>query len=77
MLDGLGWLVAKTGMLMKTYGWTEDYCLDVCDGAKGWTWFNFALMNEASVWGTGLKIVGDGYQQQEVKKLKAQHGRRD
>ena len=67
--DGLGWLIEKTAMLMKTYGWSEDYVMDELDGAKGWVWLNWARENEASVWGAGLKIKGDGYVAQERRRL--------
>ena len=54
---------------MKSYGWSEDYVLNELDGAKGWVFYHWATINEASVWGTGLKIKGDGYIQQEKKRL--------
>ena len=77
VLDGLGWLVGKTGLLMRTYGWTRDYILDELDGAEGWVWFNWAQENEASVWGTGVKVVGSGYIGQEKQRLlKEQNGKR-
>lgn len=61
----------KTGLLMKTFGWSRDYCLDELDGAEGWVWFNFSRMSEARIWGTGLEFAGDkgGYVQQEKKRL--------
>lgn len=68
-MDGLGWLLDKTFRLMATYDLTEDYVLDELDGAKGWAMYNWSIANEANVWGTGLKIKGDGYIQQEKKRL--------
>jgi len=56
-------------MLMKTYGWSRDYVLDELDGAEGWVWLNWAQANEASVWGGGVKIKGDGYIAQERKRM--------
>ena len=56
---------------MKTFGWSEDYCLDELDGAKGWAFFYWAQENESSVWGSGLKEKGDGYIAAERKRLQA------
>lgn len=57
---------------MKTYGWSKDYCLDEIDGAESWAWYNFAVENEAQIWGTGVKIKGDGYIARERKRLMKQ-----
>ena len=57
-------------MLMKTFGWTKDYCLDELDGAEGNAWFNWAVANEASVWAPGRKIDGLGYIKQEAERIK-------
>ena len=54
---------------MSTYHWSEDYVLDELDGAKGWVWFNWAIMSRASMFGTGMVIKGDGYVAQERKIL--------
>lgn len=55
-------------MLMATYHrLSEDDVLDM-DGAKGWMMYNWAVANQGSVWGTGLKIKGDGYIKQEKTK---------
>ena len=56
---------------MRTYGWTENYCLDELDGAKSWVWGSYALQSQASVWGTGVKIVAGGYVAAEREKIKA------
>lgn len=55
-------------MLQKTFGYTEEQALEM-DGAKSWAEYHWALMNEASVLGNTLKIVGDGYVAQERKRL--------
>jgi hypothetical protein len=54
---------------MKAYGWSESHVLDELDGAKGWVYFNWARANEAQVFGTGIKIKGDGYIAQERNKI--------
>ena len=57
-------------MLMKTYPhMTRDYIWDELDGAEGWVWVNWARENEASVWGTGIRVKGGGYVAQERRRL--------
>ena len=69
--------MVKVATLMKTFGWTKAYCLDELDGSEGNVWFNWAVSNEASVWGTGVKVVGSGYIGQEKQRLlKEQNGKR-
>lgn len=60
-------------MLMETYGGTEEYWLNEVDGAKSWVWYYRAILNRASVWGTGLKIQGLGYIGIERERLKLQN----
>lgn len=69
--------MVKVATLMKTFGWSKQYCLDELDGAEGNVWFNWAVSNEASVWGTGLKIDGLGYigkERERIKQLKKKNG---
>jgi hypothetical protein len=54
---------------MKAYGWSEKRVAEKLDGAQGWVWFNWALENEASVWGSGIERKGDGYVKQETKRI--------
>ena len=62
---------------MKTFHWTKDYCEDEIDYSEAVVWFNWAVSNEASVWGTGLVIDGLGYigqERQRIKQFKKQNG---
>jgi hypothetical protein len=61
--------VEKRARLMKAYGWSEKRVAEKLDGAQGWVWFNWALENEASVWGSGIERKGDGYVKQETKRI--------
>lgn len=54
---------------MRSYGWSADYVADELDGAQGWVYANWARENEASVWGSGIERVGDGYVRQETKRI--------
>ena len=58
-------------MLMKTFGWSRDHCLDM-DGAESWVWYNWAMINESSVWGGGRSVKGDNYVAQERNRLLAE-----
>jgi hypothetical protein len=57
---------------MAHYKWSEDYCLDELDGAKGWQWYNFALEHEDKLHGCGIKTVGPSYIQKQKAKILAQ-----
>ena len=71
-MDGLGWLITKRARLMRAYGWSPDYVRKGITGAQGWVWYNWALENEASVWGVWLERTTPGYVKQEYqKRLKA------
>lgn len=64
---------------MKSFGWSEDYVRKGITGAKGWVFYNWAIENEASIWGDRLERKTDGYVKQEKKKIleqltKQQHG---
>ena len=39
------------------------------NGAQGWVYFNYAKENEATIWGNTLERVGEGYVEQEYKKI--------
>ena len=55
---------------MSEYGWTEQYIMDELDGAKGWAYCNWSIEAEARRYGSGVKMVGDGYIAIERKRLK-------
>lgn len=61
---------------MKSYGWSPDFVRRRLIGAQGWAYYNWALENEATVWGNGVERTTDGYIAQEIKRIKAKrHGR--
>lgn len=54
---------------MKSYGWSETYVSEELTGAQGWVFFNWAVENESSVWGSSIERKGDGYIAQERNRL--------
>jgi hypothetical protein len=58
---------------MKAYGWTADYIRFDLIGAQGWVYYNWALENEASVWGSSIRPASAGYVKQEWNKLMERH----
>lgn len=54
---------------MKAYGWTADYVRKELVGAHGWVYFNWAIENESSVFGSGIERKGLGYVGQERVKI--------
>jgi len=56
--------------LKHTYpGWSEDYILDELDGAKGWVYYNWAVVSAAAAAGVEMLIDGKGYIQREKARL--------
>lgn len=62
---------------MSFYGWTADYVLDGITGAEGWVYYNWALENEAQIFGIKRERSSDGYVKQEWKRLMKQNGKRN
>jgi hypothetical protein len=60
--------VEKQCLLMKTFGWTPDYVMEEITGAQGWVYRNWALENEATMWGESLVRRTPGYVRQEMEK---------
>lgn len=56
---------------MKSYGWTPSFVRKGITGAQGWVYYNWAQENEASVWGTGIRVKGrdGGYVRQETERI--------
>lgn len=54
---------------MATFGWSADYVRKGIPGAQGWVYYNWAVQNEATVWGTGREQKSDGYVRQETKRI--------
>lgn len=55
---------------MKAFpGWTADFIRKRLPGAQGWAYHAWAVENEASLFGASLERRGDGYVQQEAKRL--------
>lgn len=69
--DGFGWFAEKICRLMSFYGWSEDYVLRRLIGARGWVYYNYAVENQASVWGNNIERRTDGYIAKEVKSILA------
>lgn len=57
---------------MKTFGWSREFCMDELDGAEGWAWYYWAVINEAQVWGYGKGIKGNSYLAQERQRILAE-----
>ena len=57
---------------MRTFGWTPDFVRKGITGAEGWIYYNWAMENEASIWGSGLDRRTPGYVKQEFEQLRAQ-----
>lgn len=53
---------------MSFWGWSEEKVRRM-NGAQGWVYFNYAKENEATIWGNTLERVGEGYVEQEYKKI--------
>ena len=56
---------------MKSYGWTEDYVKFGLIGAKGWVYYNYAVENEARIWGNPVKPRKNRYVKQHWEKMLA------
>jgi hypothetical protein len=54
---------------MKVFGWTEDYCRKGITGARGWVWYNWALENEATLFGRLVERTSKGYIGQESDRI--------
>jgi hypothetical protein len=65
----MGWLCEKVCRLMFAYHLTADYVLDELDGAWGWVMFNWSIAHDANTHGSGVKIKGDGFIQQEKQRI--------
>lgn len=55
---------------MKTYHWTPDYAMEEITGAQGWVYRNWAVENEATLFGEGPKRKTPGYVKQEMDRMK-------
>jgi hypothetical protein len=55
--------------LAHAYGWSVNHIRKEITSAQGWVYYNWALENEASVWGDRLDRKSDGYVKQERKKI--------
>lgn len=58
----------KRCRLMRSYGWKPDFVRKGITGAQGWVYYNWALENEANVWGAGVRVKGAGYVKQETER---------
>lgn len=58
---------------MKAYGFASDYIDWELDGAHGWAYANWAVENEATVFGSSMEKKSDGYVRQEWKNLMEQY----
>lgn len=58
---------------MRSYQWKPDFVRYEITGAEGWVYYNWALENESSVWGSGLEKKSPGYLKQEINRL-LKHG---
>ncbi len=54
---------------MKVFGWSEQYCRKGITGARGWVWYNWALENEATMFGRLVERAGKGYIAQESDRI--------
>lgn len=65
-------MVEKHGLLMKTYGWSRQYCRKGITSAEGWVWYAWAKENEATMMGKLWRRCGKGYVAQESDRLMEQ-----
>lgn len=56
---------------MATFHWSEEHVSEVINGAQGWVYYSWAVLNRATVFGTGLEMSSPGYIAKERERLKS------
>lgn len=51
---------------MATFRWSEEYVCEEQSGAKMWAYYNWALENRATVFGSVIERVTPGYVAREL-----------